>query len=72
MGRMIAVEFHMPVLVWVDIEEGEITQVVEHAELIDTTGRLIDENGESFEDKGAMEVATQIAESADWPVWERY
>ena len=74
MGRQIAVEYHVPVLCWVDVEEGTITSVVEHTELIAETGTLIDENGEALSDKnyeGAFEVCTQIANSEDWPAWDR-
>lgn len=71
MGRQIAVEYHVPVLCWVDIEEGEVVRVAMMNELTTPTGDLIDENGEVMErDEGAFEVATQIAENKDWPAWE--
>jgi hypothetical protein len=71
MSRVIAVEYMVPVLCWVDIESGTITQVTEHVEAIERTGRLVDENAEYFEDAGAIEVATQIADDNDWPAWEK-
>lgn len=71
MGRRIAVEYHVPVLCWVDIEEGTISQVVLHADHIQPTGDLIDEDGAvMLVTKGEYEVATQITDSEDWPVWD--
>ena len=69
-GHRIAVEYHVPVLCWVDIEEGTIDQVVQHGGMITPTGTLINADGEAFEDAGAFEVATQIADSVDWPSWD--
>jgi hypothetical protein len=71
MGRIIAVEYNVPVLCWVDIEEGTISQVTEHVEAIEPTGRLVDENAEYFEDASSIEVATQIANDNDWPAWDK-
>lgn len=70
MGRQIAVEYLVPVLCWVDIEEGEIVRVVEHGELITSTGNLVDEDGNEFGNPAEVTVATQIAEENDWPAWE--
>lgn len=69
MGRIIAVEYHVPVLCWVDIEEGTISSVAQFGDLIEPTGKVFDEDANEITDKGAFEVATQIADSEDWPVW---
>jgi hypothetical protein len=71
MAMKFAVEYYVPVLCWVDVEEGTITGVTEIIESIEPTGRLVTEDGEYFEDPAAVVVATEIADSADWPAWEK-
>lgn len=72
MGMRVAVEYKVPVLCWVDIEEGEIISVTEHTELLEPTGTLIDADGNEMADNpGAFEVAQQIADSTEWPAWSR-
>ena len=70
MVTKIAVEYTVPVLCWVDVDEGTILSVVQHGELIEPTGRLVKEDGEYYEDASAIVVATDIADSVDWPAWE--
>lgn len=73
MGMIVAVEYTVPVLCWIDVEEGTITQVTQHGNLIEPTGRIFNDDGEDITattGKGVMEVCTQIADSADWPAWE--
>jgi hypothetical protein len=70
MSRKVAIEYMVPVLCWVDIDESTIERVTMHAELIHFTGTLINEDGSSFDDAPSLEVAMQVADSTDWPVWE--
>jgi len=71
MGRQIAVEYNVPVLCWVDIEEGTIVKVTEHVEAIEPTGQLVDEDANYFDDAASLEVARQIADDNDWPAWDK-
>jgi hypothetical protein len=73
MAHIVAVEYMVPVLCWIDVEEGTITQVTEHGDLIQQTGRVFNEDAEDITKttgKNILEVLTQIADSQDWPTWE--
>lgn len=70
MGRIIEVEYHVPVICEVDIEDGTVIRVVEDVERIEQTGR-ISAVDEGYIDADETVRAFKIAQDTDWPAWDR-
>ena len=71
----VAIQYMMPVTVFVNTETNEISQVLQEADniILPDYPEVYDVvNGwKPIEDEAIVEAAIEIAESEVWPVWDR-
>ena len=66
----VKIEYMIPVVVTVDVDEGKVTEVREFREELGSCWPVItDEHGESV-DSSVEQEAERIAEITPWPAWE--
>jgi len=68
-----AVQYMVPVTVFVDTETNEVVRVLQEYEniFLPDMPDVYDESWNPIDAKGIIDNVLDIAESADWPVWDR-
>ena len=66
----VLIEYTIPVVVTVDIDEGEVTRVDEYREELGSCWPVVTGEDGSSVDGSVENEAIRIAGSTTWPVWE--